>query len=214
MLDRRRHSLRRRQPLSGRQVRFVQIPPLPGRAPGVLARTRYRHVRRRPRQFQFPALRSRYVAAARLWRRRQAAQGRELPAVGESQRGRERSRLYVGQSGRHRSSADDGAARLPARLRVAASGCALFRTPRHAGRIRPSWCRTETCRRRKAAGHREFAESLQRTPGRACGLDRDAEGEDRSRLPRQGRCGSRVESFDRRRLGRHCQGGTGAARIV
>ena len=64
-------ALRRGDALPRRPVPPVQVPALPGRAPGVRARDRHRLLRRRPRQLQLPALRPRRVLPARL-RGRQA----------------------------------------------------------------------------------------------------------------------------------------------
>ena len=59
-------ALRRGDALPRRQVPPLQVPPLPGRAPGVRARVRHGRLRRRPGQLQLPPLRPRRGLHARL----------------------------------------------------------------------------------------------------------------------------------------------------
>ena len=59
----RQRPLRRGDAVPGRPVQPLQVPPLPGRAPGVRARGRHRLLRRRPGQLRVPPLRPRRVAS-------------------------------------------------------------------------------------------------------------------------------------------------------
>jgi len=82
--DQRERALRRREPLSRGPLRPLQIPTLPGRAPGVRPRVRDRVLRRRPGQLRVSPLRPRCLVRARVRgrRAREDAGALHLVAVG------------------------------------------------------------------------------------------------------------------------------------